>query len=159
MQIFRIFFLSMLVFIWMPGLYGQELAGESDEAENAFSHLEYAKAATYYERIPERDQSIHVMENLATCYYKIKDYSKAVYALKRVLLLYPSDDQIRFKYADAIQHMGNYEFALSQYQFINPGVRDLDGLVKERIQSCKEALRIKSKINLYKVQARNFQLR
>ncbi len=141
----------MLVFIWMPGLYGQELAGESDEAENAFSHLEYAKAASYYEKIPERDQSIHVMENLATCYYKIKDYSKAVYALKRVLLLYPSDDQIRFKYADAIQHMGNYEFALSQYQFISPGVQDLDGLVKERIQSCKEALRIKSNSNLYKV--------
>jgi len=118
---------------------GQELFSTLDKAEDAFSHLEYAEAAVYYEKLIAEQEKPAYVERLAFCYYKMKDYPKATQWLKKCLELNSDDEHFRFYYADCIQHSGNYSFALSQYNYVHAKDNDLAKLVALRIESCKAA--------------------
>jgi outer membrane protein OmpA-like peptidoglycan-associated protein/tetratricopeptide (TPR) repeat protein len=146
-------FLIFLIFTiyLVPITYGQELANESDNANEAFDNLDYAKAIPLYLKLINKNQSPGYFQKLGICYFKTKDYEKAMDWLKKTLTLYPNRDEIRFLYADAIQHTGNYKFALSQYQIINSSNNRQSVLLIQRIQSCKNAIGLSLKPTEYKI--------
>ena len=151
MKILRILFLFLFMGTLSSSILAQELDNAKDNANAAFANLEYAKAVGYYEKLVKNNTTSKYVENLAVCYYKTKNYPKAIEWLKKTLLIYPNRDYIRFDYADALQHMGDYEFALSQYKFIVPADQKQKELIDQRIISCKNALKISLRPASFKI--------
>lgn len=135
---FIILFLAFNVLLF-PRLKAQELYSTRDKAEDAYNHLEYAEAAENYLKLYQDESRDQYLDRLAICYFKIKDYTKAIYWLKKSLEINSDNDYFRFIYAECIQHTGNYSFALSQYRFVGSKDKDLKKLTNLRIQSCEAA--------------------
>jgi len=144
-------YIALVIVILGTSLLGkaQELYSIQDKAEDAFDHLEYAEAAGYYTKLLNIHEKQDFVERLATCYYKMKDYSQSITWLKKALLVNSDNETLRFYYAEAIQHQGNYEFAITQYNYVKSKDKNLATLVALRIKSCQAALEMKKKPGAY----------
>lgn len=85
------------------GLSAYAAAPTMADAERAFSHKDYAGASRIYESLlasPEvktdEHQAAAVYYNLGNCYYRTKEYGKAVLNFQRALRLNPSDADAAF---------------------------------------------------------------
>lgn len=69
---------------------------EKADADSAYVHDEYARAAEIYESLIARDgESAAIYYNLGNCYYRMNQIGKCVLNYERASLLDPGDEDIR----------------------------------------------------------------
>jgi hypothetical protein len=71
-------------------------AQTKEEADSAFVHEEYEKAAGIYSRLLEQGESADIYYNIGNCYYKDNQIAKAILNYERAALLEPGDANVRF---------------------------------------------------------------
>ena len=66
------------------------------DADSAYAHEHYQKAAQQYEQLLKKGVSSELYYNLGNCYYRMDNFTKAVLNYERALMLSPGDEDIRF---------------------------------------------------------------
>lgn len=95
----KIIYTILLIFIQVQvlNLWAQESGNDLQEASNAYSKGEYAKAAELYENVLKTSgESATVYYNIGNSYYKMDKIAPAILNYERALLLDPGNGDIRF---------------------------------------------------------------
>lgn len=95
---------------------GQEQPSRRSRADLLYKEMQYAKAATAYEKLVDvKKPNVLVMERLAHSYYYIKQYDLAENWYARVVQHKDASEQARMNYADVLKQQGKYAEAKLQY--------------------------------------------
>ncbi len=152
MKFLKFYFFIFIGIFSFQCLIAQELDNGLSSAAEAYRQLEYARAIPLYEKLVNNSpNSEKYIEKLAICYYKIKNYKSAQEWLKRALELNPDQNELRYLYGNAIEHLGNYRFAISQYKFMEASDKKDSIRIKSRIASCNQALKLSNLKSEYKI--------
>lgn len=80
-----------------------------------------AQAIQFFEQaVLEDPQMVDAHFNLASLYYKQKNYDRARLAFYQVTLLNPTDSQAKYHLAVTLEKMGRFEPALAYYEQVTP---------------------------------------
>ena len=97
--------------------YSQEQPSRRSRADQYYSRMEYANAASAYERLVDvKKPKMEDMERLANSYLYIKEYELASNWYSRVVALGVSSKESLLNYALSLQQQGKYAEAKDQYK-------------------------------------------
>ena len=91
-------------------------------ADKFYNDMAYVKAAGLYEEVIVNDSGAHVMQRLASCYYKNHEMDKAAFWYSNLYDKYgleSTDSEDLFLYAQSLRSIGDYEGALEWTENFN----------------------------------------
>ena len=95
----RLLLLFTFAFSSVISFYANEIDDLKSRADSAYSHEQYDKAITLYEKLAKITTNYEVCYNLGCSYYRVDNISKSILWLERASRLNPSDEDVQFNLA------------------------------------------------------------
>lgn len=117
----------ILILFLQGAIYAEKFSASIDSAATQYTSKQYDKAIKTYENIINSGyEAAEIYYNLGNCYYKTKQYSKAILNFERAKIISPNDEDINFNLELSKRYVVDKIEVLPQI-FISNWIREFTG--------------------------------